>query len=56
MFVDKVVITDDQVKITGPFEPIIDMAKSGNVPGNKVPKFAREWRAREDSNSRPPDS
>ena len=51
MFVDKVVITDDQVKITGPFEPIVDMAKSGNVPGNKVPKFAREWRAREDSNS-----
>ncbi len=52
LFVDKVVITGDEVKITGPVEPIIDMAKSGNVPGNQVPNFAREWRARRDSNSK----
>src|SRR5690606_30451017 len=50
LFVDKVTIRPDRIVIRGPKEPIMAIAKSGNVPGNQVPSFAREWRARKDSN------
>ena len=45
LFVDKVIISPDRIVIRGPKEPIMAIAKSGNVPGNQVPSFAREWRA-----------
>lgn len=42
---DKVVVKPDGIVIRGPKEPIMAVAKSGNLPGNQVPIFAREWRA-----------
>ena len=51
-FVDKVAISPDEIRISGPKEPIVSMLSEpeANVAA-MVPTFAREWRARRDSNS-----
>jgi hypothetical protein len=50
-------VDDDEIRIwgrKGVFERLVAAASGGGPAG--VPNFVRKWRARRDSNSRPPDS
>jgi site-specific DNA recombinase len=50
-FVDRVDISPDKIRISGPKEPIVSMLSGAEtVAAAMVPTFAREWRTRHDSN------
>ena len=54
--VDRVVVTGDTAEITGSRARLV-AAIAGESPGaDLVPGFLQSWRARRDSNSRPPGS
>ncbi len=51
MFVSKVTIGRDCIRICGPKDQLLKAASDGDDPARKlVPSFAREWRTRHDSN------
>ena len=51
LFVDRVVIGPDEIRILGPKQALAEGLVQGNVKaGTVVPSFDREWRARKDSN------
>ena len=51
LFVDRVVIGPDEIRILGPKQALAEGLVQENVnPGTMVPSFDREWRARKDSN------
>ena len=51
LFVDRVVIGPDEIRILGPKQALAEGLVQGNVnTGTMVPSFDREWRARHDSN------
>ncbi|MGN6099332.1 MAG: recombinase family protein [Bosea sp. (in: a-proteobacteria)] len=51
LFVERVVIGPDEIRILGPKQALAEGLVQGNVnPGTMVPSFDREWRARNDSN------
>lgn len=50
-FVDKVAISPDEIRISGPKEPLVSMLSEPEASvAAMVPTFAREWRTRHDSN------
>lgn len=57
LFVDRVIVGDDSITITGPTGSLARAAMLGTLPptATEVRTFVREWRAREDSNSQPSD-
>ncbi|TAJ30520.1 hypothetical protein [Bosea sp. (in: a-proteobacteria)] len=51
LFVDRVVIGPDEIRIPGPKQALAEGLVQGNVnAGTMVPSFDRKWRARHDSN------
>ena len=57
LFIDRVEVDDAEIRIRGP-KSALTKAASGVFPkpSDGVPSFVRDWRARRDSNSQPPDS
>ena len=57
LFVDQVVVGDEEIRMRGPTEALAKATASGGLPPASavVPSFVREWRPRRDSNPRPPD-
>ncbi len=57
LFLDKVVVGDREIVLSGPKRPLADSAATERLPdaASLVPSFVREWRPRRDSNPRPPD-
>jgi hypothetical protein len=57
LFVDKIIVADNEIRIRGTTASIARAAAHGGLPRTDqlVPSLVREWRAREDSNSQPPD-
>ncbi|MBN9304452.1 MULTISPECIES: hypothetical protein [unclassified Devosia] len=52
MFVSKVTIGGDRIRISGPKDQLLKAVSNGeNSAREMMPSFAREWRARRDSNS-----
>lgn len=52
LFVQRVTIGDREIRITGPKDSVFSMVtRDDPFSGPEVPSFAREWRARRDSNS-----
>ena len=57
MMLDKVVVAEDGIRISGPKAVLAQQVSSEKtVSPSMVPTFVQGWRAGEDSNSRPPDS
>ena len=56
LFVGEVRIGPEQIRIKGPNDAICELIERHDKMGAMVPNFAREWRARRDSNSRPSES
>ena len=51
LFVDRVVIGPNEIRILGPKQALAEGLVQGNIKaGTMVPSFDREWRARHDSN------
>lgn len=56
LFVDQVELSDDAITIQGPKGALMQaLGTDGDFTGTMVPSCDREWRARQDSNLRPPD-
>jgi site-specific DNA recombinase len=57
LLIDEVIVEHDRVQIRGSRKALERaVIATSATTRNKVPSFAREWRARKDSNLRPPDS
>ena len=56
LFVDRVEVGETEIRIIGP-KPALATAATADQPNaaTLVPSFVRQWRARRDSNSQPPD-
>ena len=54
--ISDVTVSDKEVRISGPKAALLHQAAMFADKGELVPSFAQEWRTREDSNLRPPDS
>ena len=56
LFVDKVIISKEEIRISGPKGVLATAAMNDlpNTPGEVI-TFVREWRPRRDSNPRPQD-
>jgi site-specific DNA recombinase len=54
--ISEVVVTNDEVRIKGPNAALMQQTMAFATRGELVPSFAQQWRAGEDSNSRPLDS
>jgi site-specific DNA recombinase len=57
LFVNEVVIGDDEIRLRGPKATLAKATLAGALPpaGRMVPSFVPEWRSRRDSNPRPQD-
>ncbi len=57
LFVESVVVGDNEIRISGPKAALAKTAAGGTLPpaAAMVPSFVREWRPRRDSNPRPQD-
>ena len=56
LLVDEVKVDTGSIRIGGSTATFAAAAHSGKAAAGRVPSFEREWRARKDSNLRPPDS
>ena len=56
LFIDRVDVGESEIRISGSNEALMASATSHSSTASMVPSFVQEWRARRDSNSRPPDS
>ena len=57
LLMDEVRVTDEEIRISGSKSVLARCAADGvGEPAPRVLSFVQEWRARRDSNSRPPDS
>ena len=57
ILVDEIVVTEKTATISGSNATLVAiMGQMGKGTGDQVPSFMHEWRARRDSNSRPPGS
>ncbi len=54
--VSDVTVSDREIRISGPKAALLHQAALFAAKGELVPTFAKDWRARSDSNARPPDS
>jgi len=54
--VDRVVVTGDMAEISGSNAGMMAMIAGQKLGTDQVPSFMEDWRARRDSNSRPPGS
>ena len=53
--VDQVEVDDREIRIHGRKSVLERLVMGGGATPSGVPSFVRKWRARRDSNSRPPD-
>ena len=53
LFVDRVIVGDDAIRVRGPTVALAKAASTGDLPpaGGVVPSFVRGWRPVRDSNS-----
>jgi site-specific DNA recombinase len=57
LVMDQVIVTDEEIRISGSKAVLARCAAQDEFPvAPAVLSFVQEWRARRDSNSRPPDS
>ena len=54
--IDQVEVDDAEIRIIGRKSVLERLVMGGGAAPAGVPSFVREWRARNDSNVRPPDS